>query len=98
MPTIPVDIIGGSYTDIDAASFEALELRALVELLNKRDNYLTNRIIELQDALALVKSTGGNAAVRLNTLPNNYLATNTRSRADAIQDLKDLVEAGDANP
>ena len=74
---IPDDITGSFYTDIDAASFEALELRALVELLNKRDNYLTNRIIELQDALALVKSTGGTAANRLNALPNNYLATNT---------------------
>jgi hypothetical protein len=85
-------------TNVDAATFDGLEMRALIELLNKRDNYLTNRITQLQNVLETVKSTGGTAANRLDTLPNNYLATSTRDRAEAIQDYKDLIANGDADP
>ena len=77
---------------------EGIQLRELIELFNKRDNYIINRIIEIQDALELVFATGGNANNRLNTgLQANYLATQTRTRAEAITDYIDDINAGGAD-
>jgi hypothetical protein len=74
-----------------------VQARALIDLLNKRDNFLTNRIIELQDALAAMKATTGGVAVLRDAIPASFLATNTRPRADAIQDYKDNIDTGDAD-
>lgn len=76
---------------------EGIQLRELIELFNKRDNFLVNRIVEIQNALLTVESTGGNANNRLNTLPASYLATNTRTRAQAITDYTDDINAGGAD-
>ena len=83
--------------DVSLSLTDGIQLRELIELFNKRDNFLTNRIIEIQNALLLVESTGGNANNRLNTLPTNYLATNTRTRAEAITDYTDDINAGGAD-
>ncbi|MGI9294513.1 MAG: hypothetical protein ACR2PS_11080 [Pseudomonadales bacterium] len=85
-------------TNIDAVSFEALEMRALIELMSKRDNYLTNRIIELQDALTAIKNSSGAASGIRDAIPASFMSTNTRVRRDAIQAYKDLIAAGDADP
>lgn len=73
------------------------ETRALIELLNKRDNYLTNRIEEVQEDLQAIKASSGPADNIRNAVRNNYLATATRARADAVQDYKDDINAGGAD-
>lgn len=85
-------------SDVSSNITEGIQLRELIELFNKRDNYIINRIVEIQDALLLVESTGGNANNRLNTgLQSSYLATNTRTRAEAITDYTDDINAGGAD-
>ncbi len=74
-----------------------IQLRELVELFNKRDNYLANRIIELQDALDAVKASSGPADNIRAAIPVSWLATTTRTRADAIQDYTDDINAGGAD-
>jgi hypothetical protein len=74
-----------------------VRVRALIELFNQRDNYLTNRIAELQTALIALQASGGQAGDRLDGLPTSYLATVTRSKANAVQDYKDDVTAGNQN-
>lgn len=83
--------------DASNAGLEGIQFREIVELFNKRDNYIITRLIQIQNALETVQSTGGNANNRLNTLPANYLATNTRSRAEAITDYTDDINAGNAD-
>ena len=83
--------------DASNAGLEGIQFREIVELFNKRDNYIITRLIQLQNALEVVQSTGGNAASRLNTLPASYLPTNTRTRAEAITDYTDDINAGGAD-
>jgi len=72
-----------------------VEIRALIQLLNKRDNYLTNRVIELQDRVqAMCDSSGAASNIRTAGLAVSISATNTRSRSDAVQDYKDDTNAG----
>lgn len=93
--------LADAKTEADAApdSKEALgvEFRALIAILNQRDNYLVNRISELQAALDTVRDTAGNAAARLDTLPASWLATNTRDRPDAVQAYRDEISSGGAD-
>jgi len=93
------DAIDATTVPADAsnAGLEGIQFREIVELFNKRDNYIITRILQIQSALETVQSTGGNAANRLNTLPANYLATNTRTRAEAITDYTDDINAGNAD-
>lgn len=73
------------------------ELRALIELLNKRDNYLTNRVGELQDDLQAIRVTTGPADNIRSAISANYLVTDTRTRADAVADYKADIAAGGAD-
>ena len=71
--------------------------RALLLNANKRINWLTNRVLELQEDLQAIKASSGpvdniRAAVRA-----SYLATATRDLPGAIQDYKDDIDAGDAD-
>ena len=71
-----------------------MSARAIIEILNKRDNFNTNRIKELQDALTAMKaSTGGIANLRA-AIPGSFMGTNTRPRSDAIQDYHDEIDSG----
>jgi len=78
----------------DSEQSEGMRVRALIQLLNKRDNYLVNRIIELQDALLAMKATSGGAQTIRDTIPVNFMASQVRSRADAVQDYRDDINAG----
>lgn len=71
--------------------------RALIELLNKRDNYLTNRIEELQAAFDAVKASTGPADNIRAAVPGSWLATNTRPRPDAITDYQTIIANGEAD-
>lgn len=68
--------------------------RAMIELHNKRINFAINRIVELQQALDVVRDSPGNGNARLDTLPATWLATSTRTKADAITDYTDDINAG----
>ncbi len=72
-------------------------VRELIEVFNKRDNYLVNHIAELQSALDDVKASSGAAQSIRDAIPASWLATNTRTRAQAIQDYKDDINAGGAD-
>lgn len=74
-----------------------MRIRALIELFNKRDNYLTNRIAELQTAMDGMKASTGNVSNLRDAIPTSWLATNTRSRANAIQDFRDDINAGNVD-
>lgn len=76
---------------------KSFQLRELFEVFNKRDNFLVNRIVELQDALDAMKASVGNAASLRDAIPASFLATNTRTRAETIQNYKDDINAGGAD-
>jgi hypothetical protein len=69
--------------------------RALIELFNKRDTYLVNRIIELQDRVqAMLDSNGAVANMRIDGLAVPISASATRTKAAAITDYKADINAG----
>lgn len=74
-----------------------IKIRELIELFNKRDNYLTTRILELQSALGAVKATSGPADNIRTAIPGSFLATATRTRAAAIADFTADINAGGAD-
>lgn len=83
---------------VEESSELGVEQRAMIQLLNKRDNYLTNRIIELQNRVqAMLDSTGGVANMRSDGLAVPISATSTRPLADAKQDYRDDINAGTAD-
>lgn len=74
-------------TDVDAPSPIGVDVRALIQTLNRRDNFNTNRIIELQNRVqAMLDSTGNVANMRADGLAVSVSATSTRSLPDAITD------------
>ena len=85
-------------TIVDATIAErrsaGLRDRALIQLFNKRDNYLVNRIAELQAALDAVKASTGAADNIRAAIPASWLATATRTRGEAVTDYKDNITAG----
>lgn len=96
-------LLGTRATAVDAVDNESsiqmvgTSVRAIIELFNKRDNYLTTRIEELQDAMAAMKATSGGTSNLRNAIPSSFLATNTRSRPEAHQDYKDIINSGDVD-
>jgi len=82
-------------TQVDGDLPVGVDVRSLIQLMNKRDNFLTTRIIELQNRVqAMLDSTGGVANMRTDGLAVSISATATRPRSDAIQDYKDDIDAG----
>jgi hypothetical protein len=68
--------------------------RELIELFNKRDNYIINRIEELQTAFDDVKATSGPADNIRAAIPSSWLATATRSRRDTVIVYKNDIDNG----
>ncbi len=81
----------------DDPAVSGVQLRAIVELFNKRDNYLVNRIEEIQQALTNIRDQVLGSQARQNVPSNFPMATNTRTRAQAIQAYKDDINAGVAD-
>ena len=81
----------GIVTTVDG---DGVRVRALIELLNKRDNYLVNRITELQAAMDAMKASSGSAQAIRDAIPASWLATSTRSKPEAVQDYLDDINAG----
>ena len=74
-----------------------MRLRAIIELFNKRDNYLTSRISELQITLDAVKASSGPVNSIRDAIPSSWMPTNTRPRSEAIQDFRDIISNDEAN-
>lgn len=72
--------------------------RALIELFNKRDNYIINRLEECQTVLTNIRDQVLGSQARQNVPAGFPMATSTRPRPDAIQDYKDAINAGDVDP
>jgi len=69
-------------------------LRSLIELFNKRDNYLANRILELQEDLQAIKASSGPADNIRAAIRPSYLATQTRARPAAVSEYKANITSG----
>ncbi len=90
-----------------------MEVRALIETFNKRDNYLVNRIIELQNTVGAMINSVGNlqemkdagataAAVafpqtQATDATDHFQTSATRPKSDAVQDYKDEIDSGGAD-
>lgn len=83
--------------DVSDSGVSGIRIRALIMIMNRRDNALINRIIELQDTLKGIQAAGGTPANRLNGLPTSYMPTSTRTRAQIVQEYKDDIDSGDAD-
>ena len=73
------------------------QTRAMIELLNKRDNYITNRILELQSALTAIKNSSGPADNIRDAVPASWLSTDTRPRPEAITDYQTIINNGEVD-
>ena len=81
----------GAEEAVDDSASEGMAMRAQIETYNKRDNYLINRILELQAHVislqdAIANSTGGVANTRtdVGALDLSTSATATRTRAETV--------------
>ena len=79
---------------IDGSTALSVAQRAELGERNKRDNYIINRLIELQDTLAAIKVSSGPADNIRAAIPASFSATATKARADARQDLRDEIDSG----
>ena len=73
------------------------QTRELIERFNQRDNYLTTRVAELQQALLDIKASQGTADAIRDAIPANFLPTNTRPRSDVVQEYKADILSGGAD-
>ena len=74
-----------------------MQNRSLIEVFNQRDNYLVNRVSELQDTLRDIKQTSGAADNIRAAIPDNFLATATRDRSDAVAQYQLVIDSGGAD-
>lgn len=85
----------GAIANTTELSDLGIQVRALIELFNKRDNFLTNRIIELQArGQAMLDSVGGVGNMRTDGLAVSISATATRTKAAAITAFAADINAG----
>lgn len=90
--------------EIDRPTSDGINRRELIELINKRDNYLVNRVQELQGMVAALQGAIAGSVGDLSTMKTDVgavdttpLPTSTRTRAAAIQIYKDDINAGVAD-
>lgn len=81
----------------DSEKQDGMSARSIIEIFNKRDNYLTNRIEQLQQAMDDMKTSTGAVQNLRDAIPATFLPTTTRPRNDAIQDYKDEITSGNAD-
>jgi hypothetical protein len=74
-----------------------MQNRSLIEVFNQRDNYLINRVLQLQQAMDDMKASTGAADSIRDAIPATFLPTVTRPRNDAIQAYKDEIDSGNAD-
>ncbi len=81
--------------EVDGILPLGVDIRSIIQLMNRRDNFLVNRIIELQNRVqAMLDSTGNVNSLRTDGLAVSISPAATRSRNNAIQDYKDDINAG----
>ena len=86
-----------SSTPEDTETPVGWQTRAMIELLNKRDNFNTTRILELQSVLTAIKNSSGPADNIRAAVPASWLGTDTRPRPEAITDYQTIITNGEAD-
>ncbi len=95
---LTTSIRSGAVNNVNSFLTAGVEIRALIEVLNKRDNYLTNRIIELQNRVqAMIDSTGGVANMRTDGATVSISTTATRTKANTVTEYKSEINSGNAD-
>lgn len=91
--------IAAGTTEFTGDVTEATQLRAIIQVISERDNYNTNRIIELQAQMAAIVATTGNSvqSVRDAVVGVNNSTTNTRNRAATFVNYEDIINSGQAD-
>jgi len=89
---------GLAVDEVDINAESGFHIRAAAEVFNKRDNYIINRLDEVQATLLAIKATTGGTANIRDAIPASFMATNTRTRAATVQDYKDIINAGEVDP
>jgi len=74
-----------------------MQNRSLIEVFNQRDNYVINRIEELQQAMDAMKLSTGAVQNLRDAIPASFLTTATRPKGDAVQAYKDEIDSGGAD-
>lgn len=74
-----------------------MQNRSIIEVFNQRDNFLVNRIIQLQDAMDAMKASTGAIGNLRDAIPATFLPTATRPKGDAVQAYKDEIDSGGAD-
>jgi hypothetical protein len=74
-----------------------MQNRSLIEVFNQRDNYVINRIEQLQTAMEDMKASTGAADSIRDAIPAVFLPTDTRPKGDAVQAYKDEIDSGGAD-
>ena len=92
------EIRDNAVAEADKFSELGLDIRAMIENHNKRDNYIINRLVEIQDTLVAIRDQTFGTQARQNIDVNfPTLATATRPRSDAVQDYKDDISLGNVD-
>ena len=74
------------------------QTRSVIGTSNQRDNYVVNRVAELQNVLLEIKASTGAADNIRAAIPDSFLATNTKERQEAYADYVVDIESGQADP
>lgn len=74
-----------------------MQNRSLIEVFNQRDNFVINRITELQQAMDAMKASTGAIGNLRDAIPASFLPTATRPKSDAVQAYKDEIDSGGAD-
>lgn len=87
----------GAVAIADDPQSVGMQNRSLIEVFNQRDNFLTNRIVQLQDAMDAMKASTGAVQNLRDAIPAVFLPTDTRPKGDAVQAYKDEIDSGGAD-
>lgn len=83
---------------VAATDGDGVRVRALIELFNKRDNYLATRLGELNDRVqAMIDSSGNVGNMRADGAAVSVSPINTRPRAAAVSDFRASIDAGNSD-
>jgi len=74
-----------------------MQNRSIIEVFNQRDNFVINRLDELQVAMDAMKTSTGAVQNLRDAIPASFLPTSTRPKSDAVQAYKDEINSGGAD-
>lgn len=87
----------GAVGAADDPGAVGMQNRSLIEVFNQRDNYVINRLTQIQTTLLNMKASSGAADSIRDEIPVSFLATDVRPKGDAVQAYKDEIDSGGAD-